>query len=338
MDVLVWTLGIFSFILACATVYLIYAFFDKTATISRMNEAHEQLMRSFEDLDEQARLIVRTDLELNRAREEMVKRVDGLNSLQRTSRQMSQALNEDEIFQKIPPALFEDLGFSRALVAIMNDKNVLKPRLKVSFTDSQIESILKGFEADPAFKAMIYSLSTNNTPTKTREKIALLFGAEYYILSPVPTQNGNIGFVFVGNGLNAPAVTQADEELITIFAGQMGQSIENALLFEKVFRSSQELEIKVTERTKELASALQKVNDVSKKKTEFISAVSHELRTPLTSIKGYAAILIAGKVGAVPDGVKERLIKINSHSDHLVGLINNLLDIARIESGKQEMK
>ena len=66
--------------------------------------------------------------------------------------------------------------------------------------------------------------------------------------------------------------------------------------------------------------------------------MSHELRTPLTSIKGYAAILMAGKIGAVPDAVKERLAKINSHSDNLVGLINNLLDIARIESGRQEMK
>jgi signal transduction histidine kinase len=87
-----------------------------------------------------------------------------------------------------------------------------------------------------------------------------------------------------------------------------------------------------------LAGALKKVNDISNKKTEFVSAVSHELRTPLTSIKGYAAILIAGKIGELPDAVKERLAKINSHSDNLVALINNLLDIARIESGREEMK
>ncbi len=144
------------------------------------------------------------------------------------------------------------------------------------------------------------------------------FEAEHFIFSPILTQRGSIGFVFAGNRFNAPAVTQGDEELITILAGQIGQSIENAQLFEKVFRSSQELELKVADRTKQLAGALQKVNDISKKKTEFISAVSHELRTPLTSIKGYAAILIAGKIGEVPPAVKERLAKINSHSDNLV--------------------
>ena len=183
-----------------------------------------------------------------------------------------------------------------------------------------------------------HSLSSINCPNKTKEKIIQIFESEHFIISPILTQTGSIGFVFVGNRYNAPAVTQGDEELITILAGQIGQSIENAQLFEKVFRSSQELELKVADRTKQLAGALQKVNEISKKKSEFISAVSHELRTPLTSIKGYAAILIAGKIGEVPAAVKERLAKINSHSDNLVGLINDLLDIARIESGRQEMK
>jgi two-component system phosphate regulon sensor histidine kinase PhoR len=73
-------------------------------------------------------------------------------------------------------------------------------------------------------------------------------------------------------------------------------------------------------------------------KSDFVSAVSHELRTPLTSIKGYASILMTGKVGDIPKEVKERLEKINKHSDSLVTLINELLDISRIESGKVDMK
>ncbi|MFA5200356.1 MAG: HAMP domain-containing sensor histidine kinase, partial [Candidatus Omnitrophota bacterium] len=63
-----------------------------------------------------------------------------------------------------------------------------------------------------------------------------------------------------------------------------------------------------------------------------------ELRTPLTSIKGYAAILLAGSLGNLPDEIKTKLEKINRHSDELVHMINDLLDIARIESGKVDMK
>jgi len=338
---ILWVLGIVIFVLLCATTYLFYATLTKEETVNTMKEEHKKLMRSFNDLDEQAKMIVRTDLELNKIREEMDKRLNGLNALQRTSRQMSQALNKSEIFQKISPVLFEDLGFSRVLIASMDDSYILKIRLNIGYTQTQAEAILKEITAEGPLKTAlqeIHSVSSINCPGKTREKMIHAFEAEHFIFSPVLTQSGGIGFVFAGNRYNAPAVTQGDEELITILAGQIGQSIENVQLFEKVFRSSQELELKVADRTKQLAGALQKVNEISNKKSEFVSAVSHELRTPLTSIKGYAAILIAGKIGEVPPAVKERLAKINSHSDNLVSLINDLLDIARIESGRQEMK
>jgi signal transduction histidine kinase len=331
-------LGIIIFVLVCAVAFLFSIIFTKVKTINDMKEAHNKLMRSFNDLDEQAKLIVRTDLELNKTREEMEKRLNGLNALQRTARQISQALNENEVFQRISPALFEDLGFARILIATVNDNKIMKIRLNVGFKEAHTETILKEIGAEELLKATTQTQSSHNCSNKAKEKIIQIFESEHFILAPILGQTESIGFVFVGNRYNAPAVTQGDEELITILAGQIGQSIENALLFDKVFRSSQELELKVADRTKQLASALQKVNDISRKKSEFISAVSHELRTPLTSIKGYAAILIAGKIGELPIAVKERLVKINSHSDNLVGLINNLLDIARIESGRQEMK
>ena len=338
---ILWTLGIIIFILLCTAIYLFYALSTKEDALNTMKEAHKKLMRSFNDLDEQAKLIVRTDLELNKIREEMDKRLNGLHALQRTTRQMNQALNESETFQRISPALFEDLGFARVLIASTDDSNILKIRLNLGYTDPRAEAILKEIAAEESLKGVlqeIHSVSSINCSNKIKEKIIHAFEAEHFVFSPILTQRGSIGFVFAGNRYNAPAVTQGDEELITILAGQIGQSIENAELFKKVFRSSQELELKVAQRTKQLAGALQKVNDISNKKSEFVSAVSHELRTPLTSIKGYAAILMAGKIGEVPDAVKERLAKINSHSDNLVALINDLLDIARIESGRQEMK
>ncbi len=336
-----WALGIIIFILVLASTYLFYAIITKDELIKGLKESLAKLMRSFNDLDEQAKLIVRTDLELNKIRQEMDKRLEGLNALQRTSRHMSQALNKNEIFQKVSPTLFEDLGFARAMIACMDDNQALKAALSIGYKSEKTEAILKEIASEETLKSALqspHSLSSINCPGKTKEKIVHAFEAEHFIFAPVLTQSGCIGFVFAGNRFNAPAVTQGDEELISILAGQIGQSIENVQLFEKVFRSSQELELKVADRTKQLAGALQQVNEISKKKTEFISAVSHELRTPLTSIKGYAAILIAGKIGEVPPAVKERLIKINAHSDNLVALINDLLDIARIESGRQEMK
>ncbi|MBM3246874.1 MAG: HAMP domain-containing histidine kinase, partial [Candidatus Omnitrophica bacterium] len=123
-----------------------------------------------------------------------------------------------------------------------------------------------------------------------------------------------------------------------ILANQLGQALENARLFEKTWRAQQGLEDRVKERTHELTLALEEVKKVSKRKTDFISSVSHELRTPLTSIKGYASILLAGKLGKLEPQAQERLDKINRHSDELVHLVNDLLDISRIEAGKMIMK
>jgi signal transduction histidine kinase len=165
-----------------------------------------------------------------------------------------------------------------------------------------------------------------------------IFDVVYFIICPILPKEGSKGFLFVGTRRTDTSLTEGDQELITILANQIGQSLENARLFEKIWHSQQELEKKVEERTHALTLALDEVKAISKRKTDFISAVSHELRTPLTSIKGYASILTAEKLGALPPAAKERLEKINAHSDELVHMVNDLLDIARIEAGKTVMK
>jgi signal transduction histidine kinase len=151
-------------------------------------------------------------------------------------------------------------------------------------------------------------------------------------------KEGEKVFLFLGTENADITITAGDEELITILTNQIGQALENARLFEKTWRAQQDLEKKVEERTAELKLVLEEVKRISKRKSDFISSVSHELRTPLTSIKGYASILLAGKLGELPKEIHNRLDKINRHSDELAHLVNDLLDISRIESGKVIMK
>ncbi|HYH12152.1 MAG TPA: response regulator, partial [Thermomicrobiales bacterium] len=72
-------------------------------------------------------------------------------------------------------------------------------------------------------------------------------------------------------------------------------------------------------------------------KNEFVSLVSHELRTPLTSIKGYVDLLLDGEVGELDPDQQEFLEIVSSNAERLVSLINDLLDISRIEAGKVEL-
>ena len=74
--------------------------------------------------------------------------------------------------------------------------------------------------------------------------------------------------------------------------------------------------------------------EVDRMKTEFVSMVSHELRTPLTSIKGYVDLLLEGEVGDLSPEQHEFLEIVGSNAERLVSLINDILDISRIEAGK----
>ncbi len=77
-----------------------------------------------------------------------------------------------------------------------------------------------------------------------------------------------------------------------------------------------------------------KEKELDRMKTDFVSTVSHELRTPLTSIKGYAAILLGQKLGALSENQKKAAEIIDKESDRLADLISDILDLSKLEAGK----
>ena len=79
-------------------------------------------------------------------------------------------------------------------------------------------------------------------------------------------------------------------------------------------------------------------HEIEQMKSEFVSLVSHELRTPLTSIKGFISLILDGKTGEINQKQQESLGRALRQSERLAELINDLLDISRIEAGRFEMK
>ena len=300
-----------------------------------------QVSKSFQELDEQAKIILQTDLELNKAQEALDKRLNGLDALHKISRLISTTLIEDEVFHRLNQPFLIELGFEKFLILTFDNNSPLKGRVDFGFSRHEVTPIIQMFNSKPQMLQPVKQgkiISSLSSPKDIKEDFTRILSVRQFIITPILSQKNVLGIILAGNQSEAYTMTEGDEEVISILADQIGHSVANARLFEQVYRSSQKLERKVQDRTKELSSALEEVKRISKTKSEFISAVSHELRTPLTSIKGYASILMTGKVGAVPDKVRERLEKINKHTDNLVALINNLLDISRIESGRVEMK
>jgi signal transduction histidine kinase len=106
---------------------------------------------------------------------------------------------------------------------------------------------------------------------------------------------------------------------------------------EALLEAHHSLERKVGERTRDLADANDRLKELDRLKSEFLATMSHELRTPLNSIIGFTSILKQELAGPINDEQRKQLGIVQVASRHLLGLINDLLDLSRIESGKMEV-
>jgi len=105
-------------------------------------------------------------------------------------------------------------------------------------------------------------------------------------------------------------------ELLKTFATQSALAIQNARLFREIEAKSRELEI------------------ASQHKSQFLANMSHELRTPLNAILGYTELIADGIYGEAPEKMREVLERVQQSGRHLLGLINDILDLSKIEAGQ----
>ena len=107
---------------------------------------------------------------------------------------------------------------------------------------------------------------------------------------------------------------------------------------EKALRiAHEELEVKVAERTKELAQANIRLKEIDRLKSEFLATMSHELRTPLNTIIGFTGIILNGLAGEINEEQRKQLSMVYNSAKHLLSLINDILNLSRIESGKMKV-
>jgi len=318
-------------------------FFERNR-YSASDAKNRRLERVIKQLDEQASLIIKTDLTLNKVQEELDKKITGLYTLHELGKKIGSTFNIEDLFSLINDILVSKLGFSKALIMLKEGtSNTLVTKTAVGYSDNEIENIErelnKGVIAAPLLKKGEFSLVNRDLKKIEHEDLLSdIFKTESFLTVPIVVKDAACGFILMGNVYSYSRLTEGDAELLYILASQIGTAIENTRLYTELSNSHQDLERRVKERTGELARLNEELRRLNKVKSDFVSAVSHELRTPLTSIKGYASILMTGKLGEVSSPQKERLEKIDKHSNNLTRLINNLLDIARIESGRIQME
>ena len=109
-------------------------------------------------------------------------------------------------------------------------------------------------------------------------------------------------------------------------------------LYEEVRALNVELEQRVTERTNQLEIALKEAETASRAKSDFLASMSHELRTPLNSVIGFSQMLREQYFGELNEKQAEYVSNILESGKHLLSLINDILDLSKIEAGKMELE
>jgi signal transduction histidine kinase len=139
----------------------------------------------------------------------------------------------------------------------------------------------------------------------------------YRSILAVPAMQGKllIGGIVVARRA-AGGFKNREIELLHAFANGSTIAIENARLFLELERKNADLQ------------------KVSQHKSQFLANMSHELRTPLNAVIGYTELLLDDIYGVVPDRMREVMARIQSNGGHLLGLINDVLDLSKIEAGQ----
>ena len=140
-------------------------------------------------------------------------------------------------------------------------------------------------------------------------------GIKAGIAAPMLWEGKGIGSILVGRDFSGP-FSEKDIALLKTFADQAVIAIQNARLFREI-----------EEKNRELATA-------SRHKSEFLANMSHELRTPLNAIIGFSEVLSERMFGEINDKQAEYVADILESGRHLLSLINDILDLSKIEAGR----
>jgi signal transduction histidine kinase/ActR/RegA family two-component response regulator len=246
---------------------------------------------------------------------------NNITILKSTTNKNANSLLDLSSVMKASQTLSEEIVFSRLLKKMMHivienagaeTGFLLLPKQDQWFIQSSEKSIPIEDSKLP-LELIHYVIRTKEHVVKQAPKSILCL--------PLLNQNNLTGILYLENQLIEAAFTAERLEVLKMLSAQLAISIENSLLYEN-------LEQKVADRTVKLEKANQA-------KSEFLSNMSHELRTPLNGILGYAQILKRAK--NLEETQVSGLKTIYNSGNHLLTLINDILDLSKIEAGKLEL-
>jgi signal transduction histidine kinase len=322
-------------------------------------------------LAEQRESLAHEAEDLGRSRAELQERVSELVALNELGAALSSTLDLDELLDRALRAVVDRLPFDRALVLLVDSSaGVLTGGRSIGGADD-VAGLVAGLRLPLAeMRSTLVQLASadgplvfravDEDPYEPNRAFALALDVTSFLGTPLITKGRTVGVLAVDNRLSGREVERSMGPLLFTVGNLLAAAVENARLYAEIEEQNRELEARVATRTSQLADATEEAvaargaaEAASATKSQFLANVSHELRTPLTSIIGFAKLvrkrLDEVVLPAVPESgdpkleravrqVSENLAIVVAEGDRLTALINDVLDLEKIEAGKMEFR
>lgn len=275
-----------------------------------------------------------------------------LTQLQEVSQALHVQSNLNELFLLIFDALQGLFDVDRGMISLVNqEKGVIEGRFAFNFPHSIVSDTVRSLHAQPdpaedilsivvrtGEALLTYGATHPNAHQPTAEKYGMRGPTAQIPLRSRERVIGVIGLMRQEEeGEPRAPLTPTEVERIFLFTNQAGVAVENAILREQAMTHAVELEDRVARRTAELAIAKEQAEAADHLKSAFLATMSHELRTPLNSILGFTGILLRDMAGPLNEEQAKQLSMVRGSARHLLDLINDVLDISKIEAGQLEV-
>jgi signal transduction histidine kinase/CheY-like chemotaxis protein/PAS domain-containing protein len=249
---------------------------------------------------------------------------DELMTLNEITNAVNQSLNLDDILEKAMQQVLSITAFESGLIGIVDQETrelSLKAHLGLPQSVSQhLEKHgLKGTLCERTFvQGKVTSLDDISRVQHTETGSLVAMGFISFLGVPLESKGETLGTLCLF-GLKQREYSDINLDMMRSIGQQVGVAIENAQLFE------------------EQRTTAERLRELDKLKSQFLANMSHELRTPLNSIIGFSRVILKGIDGPTTDLQQQDLTAIYNSGQHLLNMINDILDLSKLEAGKMEI-
>ena len=276
--------------------------------------------------------------------------VTQLTTLNQSSAALTSTLDLDRLLATVLELLSKNLGFARMILFLWDNERGLATVGQVFGMLPEDEATVRqltipvrddgGLAADllthgkPLLVANLDTVADRISPTV----LPLLrhMGIFSFVGVPLRSQQRILGYLGADRG-TLPC-TQEDLDLLATIASHVAVAVDNARAYSELAALTEHLERRVQDRTHELQTVNERLQEHDRRRSKFVSVASHELRTPMTSIKGFVENMLDGLTGELSDRQGHYLQRIKHNVDRLTRIINQLLDWSRLDVGRIDIK